>query len=240
MQLRLGIVEDNPVVGKAIFHTASQLGYSPIEAVSNYDDAIIMIKEEKPDLVIIDIQINGDKDGIELAQTIKAENQIPYIFLTSDTEKETLERVKRLNPPAYLLKPFTREDLFASIEICVHNFYYKKKKASIKQPQPLNESVFLRVDQSIQKVEIAEIIYLESDNNHLNLFTATSRYELRNSLHGFIRSANSNKFVRIHKKYVVNTDKITKISSDNIELSTINLPLSRSYREQLLSQLNIL
>lgn len=241
MQLRLGIVEDNQLVGKTLCTAAAQVGYLPLEPVSSYDEALQMIEIQKPDLVVIDIQLEGEKNGLDLAHTLKEAGKIPFIFITTDTSKETIDIIKKLTPTAYLLKPITKEDLLASVEVCMHNFHHKPAKKNITEThKPLKDSLFLRLESSIQKVLIADILYLESKNSQVTIFTRSGNLQIKNTLQGFVRSARCEKFERVHKSYVVNIDKISRISTDAIYLDKISIPFSRLYKEKLFSKINIM
>lgn len=129
--LKIGIVEDDLIVGKSIFALLKKVGYQPIPAVRDYKAALQMIQREMPELLLLDIGLDGNEDGIELAQTINDEYGIPFIFLTANSTPDFIERAKKVNPSAYLLKPFKEADLFNSIEIAFSNFNRSRKNASL-------------------------------------------------------------------------------------------------------------
>src|SRR5436190_22963351 len=81
-----------------------------------------MLDYGKPELVLLDIHLFGKKDGIEVAHKINELYQIPFIFLTANSDAETIDRAKKVKPNAYIVKPFTKEELFAAIEIAFSNF----------------------------------------------------------------------------------------------------------------------
>jgi two-component system response regulator LytT len=130
-KVKIGIVEDDEILSRNIHIILNELGYETTVPATNYEEALIMIETEKPDLVILDIQLDGEKDGIDVAEAININFKIPFIFLTSSSDKNTIERAKKVFPPTYLVKPFNRSDLYSSIEICLDNFSKATKPMDI-------------------------------------------------------------------------------------------------------------
>src|SRR5207342_1455996 len=97
-----------------------------------------------PDILLLDIQLGGHKDGVDLAWEVKKNYDIPFIFLTANADAATVERVKQVAAQAYLVKPFRENDLFTSIELCLHNF---SQAQNLKSPEEegnyvISDSVF--------------------------------------------------------------------------------------------------
>ena len=117
--LKIGIVEDEIVIAESLAATLSHLGYHVLEPVNNYIEAVSMLTKHKPDLLIIDIMLNDDRDGIDLAERINKEFHIPFIFLTANADTATVGRAKKTQPSSYLMKPFTKTSLYSSIEVAM-------------------------------------------------------------------------------------------------------------------------
>src|SRR4051812_22124930 len=100
--IKVGIVEDEMIIAEGIVQALEQLGYEPTEPATSYTDALEMIEAERPDILLVDIQLSGKKDGIDLAWKIKEDYNIPFIFLTASSDPATVERAKLICPPAYL------------------------------------------------------------------------------------------------------------------------------------------
>src|SRR3984885_8608429 len=120
--LNIGIVEDELVIARTILSTLDELGYSHCGPAINYTEAMEMLEHQRPDLLLLDIQLAGKKDGIDVAQKLNELYQVPFIFLTANSDAETIDRAKKVRPHAYIVKPFTKEELFAAIEIAFSNF----------------------------------------------------------------------------------------------------------------------
>src|SRR5215217_4281149 len=120
--LKIGVVEDELVIARTILNTLDELGYAHCGPAINYTEAIEMIETEKPDLLLLDIQLSGRKDGFDVAGKLNESHKLPFIFLTANSDIETIDRAKSVKPHAYIVKPFTKEELYAAIEIAFNNF----------------------------------------------------------------------------------------------------------------------
>jgi PAS domain S-box-containing protein len=121
------IVEDEHIVAKNIEKRLIAANYNVVATVSTGEEAIDTVKEYKPDLVLMDIKLKGKIDGIETADVVQKQYQIPVIFLTSYTDENTFQRAKITDPFGYLIKPFELKDLNRVIEIAIYkNKIYKE------------------------------------------------------------------------------------------------------------------
>ena len=127
------IVEDEGIVAVDLKQMLEKLGYTVLAIANNGKDAIKKIGETNPDLVLMDIVIKGDMDGIETAQQIRILYDIPVIYTTAYFDDAILERAKITHPYGYIVKPFYEGELISSIEMAVHNHQMdqKLKKISI-------------------------------------------------------------------------------------------------------------
>jgi len=115
------IVENEPLVALDIKMSLEKLGYEVTGSVASYQDALTKAQETKPDIALVDINLDGNKDGIQTAKVLKAHYNIPVIFLTSLREFETIHRSTESEPFGYIIKPFKTDDLHSSIEIALFN-----------------------------------------------------------------------------------------------------------------------
>ncbi len=118
-QAKLLIVEDERIVAKDIAKRLTTLGYVVLAAVSSGEEAIKKAAENRPDLVLMDIKLKGKIDGIEAAEKIRANFDIPVIYLTAYADEKTLRRAKITDPFGYIVKPFDERELYAAIEIAL-------------------------------------------------------------------------------------------------------------------------
>ncbi|HIG55008.1 MAG TPA: hybrid sensor histidine kinase/response regulator [Candidatus Latescibacteria bacterium] len=117
---RILIVEDENIVGLDIQKRLQRMGYEALEVLSTGQQAVEYVEREQPDLILMDIQIQGDIDGIEAARRIRERFDVPIVYLTAFSDETTLQRAKATEAFAYVLKPFKDRDLYSSIEFALY------------------------------------------------------------------------------------------------------------------------
>jgi len=114
------IVEDEAVVALDLERTLESLGYRVVGKASSGEEATRMAAELAPDLVLMDIHLDGTMDGIDAAREVRRLLGVPVVFLTAYADDQTIERAKRIGPHGYVLKPFEARDLRSTVEIAIH------------------------------------------------------------------------------------------------------------------------
>src|SRR5512145_3127263 len=114
---RILIVEDEHIVAMGIKRMLKNLGYTVTGVASSGDDAISKAESTFPDLVLMDIMLKGDMDGVEAAKEIRERFDVPVVYLTAYSDTNILERAKKTGPFGYIVKPFAEKDLYSNIEI---------------------------------------------------------------------------------------------------------------------------
>lgn len=119
--IKILIVEDEPLIAKNIGMYLNNNDYEVSAIAYDADEALHQLKRQPPDLAILEINLESERDGIEIAEYINQNNFIPFIYLTSYSDKETIERAKKTNPSGFIVKPFNEKTLYATIEIALTN-----------------------------------------------------------------------------------------------------------------------
>src|SRR5262245_31729852 len=154
---RIMIVEDERITAEDIHDILSQLGYTVTAVVSTGADAIREAERSQPDLVMMDIRIKGEMDGIEAAREIRERFGIPAIYLTAHADRETLDRAKHADPLGYLVKPFQEPELLASIEMALHK---QKVDRRLQQAGEVVSGVLRAMDQAVIATDLDGMITL--------------------------------------------------------------------------------
>ncbi|MBL0199065.1 MAG: response regulator transcription factor [Chitinophagaceae bacterium] len=128
-KLKILIVEDEPVIAENISIYLDNNDFEVSAIAYDSDEAFLQLKNNTPDAAILDINLESDKDGIDVAAYINKEIQIPFLFLTSYSDKNTLDKAKQVKPSGYIVKPFNERTLLASLEIAISNFASEKNSA---------------------------------------------------------------------------------------------------------------
>ncbi|WP_292374234.1 response regulator [Methanosarcina sp. UBA411] len=129
---RILVVEDEHIVAMGIKKMLKSLGYTVTGIASSGEDAISKAESTFPDVVLMDIMLKGDMDGVEAAMGIKEMFNIPVVYLTAYSDSKILERAKRTEPFGYIIKPFDEKDLYSSIEVALQR-YRKEKSESLRE-----------------------------------------------------------------------------------------------------------
>ncbi|WP_052594485.1 response regulator [Aureispira sp. CCB-QB1] len=248
-KIKILVVEDEMIIADNICSILEELGYDVLEPAISYTEALEILEAEKPDLALLDIQLAGRRDGIDLAWKIKDEYEIPFIFLTSNADPATVERAKKVSPPAYLLKPFDKNDLYTSIEIALYNYSQNNTGELGEKRLPeseertenvvLNEALFVKHKQSFQKVNFEDILFLKSEHVYIRIIlNNTKEYLIRNSMSKFIERL-PDYFFKIHRSYVINLKQVESIGTIYLTIKGHELPFGKGYRAELLKKVNV-
>jgi signal transduction histidine kinase len=128
------IVEDQLIAATSLEKELNTFGYQVSEIVDSYESAIASVKQNIPDLAIVDIRLRGQDDGVDVARAIQNLAEIPIIFLTAHCDSKTLDRALSVSPYGYLTKPITRDNLSTTVAVALH-----KHQAEQKQKSKLNQ-----------------------------------------------------------------------------------------------------
>lgn len=119
------IVEDELIIAADLAQQLKGLGYLVCDIASSVPEARQLKKKHNPDLVLLDIQLEGSEPGIVFGKELREEGNTPFIYITSHYDRATVEEVKRTRPNGYLIKPFSNEDVYVAIEMAINNFAHR-------------------------------------------------------------------------------------------------------------------
>lgn len=238
-KVKILVVEDEIIIADHICDTLDDLGYEALEPVMNYTEAIEAIEAEKPDLAILDIQLSGRKTGIDIAEKIRKNYDFPFIFLTSNSDPLTVSQAKKVMPPAYLIKPFTKDELYTSIEIALYN--YSKRIGEVNDEELIIKDAFFIKEKNIFiKLKFEDILFIKSEHVYAEIqLKNNQKHLIRGNLNKIITKLNK-KFVRVHRSYIVNLDYLEQIDQSNISIFNHNIPIGKKYKDDLLQKINLL
>jgi len=233
------VVEDEILIADNICKTLRDLGYETLEPAINYTEAMLTIQKEQPDFAILDINLSGKKTGIHIAQKIRSLYNFPFVFLTANSDLSTLNLAKETLPNGYLIKPFSREELFTSIEIALHNFSKKITKDNQEEVVPKN-ALFIKDKGNYNKIIFDDILYLKSAHVYTEIFkTNKQKLVVRGSLNDILSKLNKN-FVRIHRSFIINVKHLEQITSNTVKIKDVLLPVGKKYNQNLVNTINLL
>lgn len=224
------IVEDEPIIAEDLSFMLEEMGIVGAEIVHSGEDAITAIDSKNYDLALLDINLDGQMDGLELAKLLEKKTGIPYLFLTSLSDSYTVNKVASLSPTAYLIKPIDEADLRVNIQLAI-----KRHKET---PKTYPDVYYLKGKSKMTKVVTAQILYLEGSNNYTIMHTADKKHVISQTLKKVMNSLDPKAFIRVHKSAVVRLDKIDEIEDSHVKISNHSIPIGRTYRDILYSKLD--
>ncbi len=158
LKCKILIVEDEPVIGENILRILRHKGYDAVGPAKNSEDAVEMAAREKPQVVIMDIEISGNSDGIETAKRINESADIPVLYLTAHSDDETIQRARETDPYGYIIKPINSRELVAAIELAVykHRIETELKRSEEKFSDLYNNAPDMYISIDAETGEILE------------------------------------------------------------------------------------
>jgi len=238
------IVEDEMIIAADISMHLSQLGYEVIGIQTRGEDAINTLEVNRPDLILMDIILAGKMNGIETAIHIKNTSKVPVIFLTSNSDDATFQKAIEAQPFAFIAKPFQAAELTRGLEIAFRHIANEQQEETKDEDQitSLNDRLFIRQKNQMVKVFIKDIVYLEADRNYCNIHTVDKQYLASVPMKNIEEELPAKKFIRTHRSYVVNIDKIEAIGENKeyLVLKDKPIPISRRNRDEVLKYLKLI
>ena len=249
--IKILIVEDNVIIADDMQSMLEEIGYEIVDNVIVYEQAEKVLKNNHVDLVLIDIILASDKTGIDLGKHIRENYNIPFIFVTSNSDRATVENAKTVKPNGYLVKPFEQQDLYTSIEIALSSFNYSEKEKAagngtaetnddgkLMSNSVLKDSIFVKKQHLYYRIQFEDIQFIKADNVYLEVNTVDKKFLVRSPLKDYLEKLPQNKFYRAHKSYIVNVDHIDAINSKDIMINNKLIPISKEFKEFIISAMN--
>lgn len=244
LPINILVVEDEPLVAQDIAEHLAEIGYQIIGPADSFDDAKREINQSEIHLVLIDIKLKGERDGIDLAHYIRTWQDIPIIFLSSLTDEESVLRAKTTHPSTFLLKPFHAKAVRIAIEMALANHaLYKNTKPSVsdiglEDALPIGKFLFLRKDSSFHRVALADIRWIKADGNYTEFFTTETRFVQTIQLSKVENRLPKNIFRRVHRSYLVNIGHVTSFSGNTLYLDDQQITVSLPHRDEIFQLFN--
>lgn len=226
------IVEDEVELANNICEILSDLDYQVAAVVDNAGSALTFLESNEVDLVLMDILIHGELDGIDLAYQIREKYNLPIVFSTAYSGTEYLERISSEIHEGYLLKPFTLDSLKTAIF-----FGLKRHEEKSKEENKSQGSLKIMDKGYLVPVPFSEIVYLKADGLYTKIYTKAKSYLVRDILKGFEEKLNTKQFKRVHKSFLVNISYIESFNAKKINLGDTSIPIRRGLYKELLEKL---
>ena len=249
------IVEDESIVALDLASGLEHDGYNITGIADNAEEAQQLFNNNEVDIILMDVNIIGDKDGIDTAIEILKQKAVPIIYLTAFTDAATIERIKQTHPAAFLSKPYSLTNVRIAIDLAVNNFAVSRNQQTTGKIIPLDKDssrntgptekemilrmhdhIFVKHNYAFVKLKLCELLYMEAENNYTSIVTADKKFLLRLSLNQLLEKINYKALVRIHRSYAVNINVIQSFNEQEVEINQQHLPIGRNYKEDFMKQ----
>ena len=215
------------------------IGYQVKGRIDNSAEALEAILLDPPDLVLMDIQIKGRQSGLEVAERVK-DKKVPILFISSMDDQTVYERARATNFMGYLVKPVGKFSIRTAIELAIRNISGTQQVIEPKGEIYANQDfLYFKKKGIFYKITIADILYIQADNDQTITITNAQKYYSFLSLRALETILSKYRFLRIHRSYLVNLQKISSIDLDNqlVRVNGIQVPFSRRMKKDLLREL---
>lgn len=221
------IIEDQPPAQRILKKFIEDSGGLKLaETFSDALQAIHYLKSETVDLIFLDIHLPGIS-GIDFLKSLKNR---PSVILTTAFSEYALESYE-YDVVDYLLKPFSFERFVQAVsKVALPS--EERSQGVYQESEAFPEVIFIKSGYELIKIVVSNILYIQSDADYTDIFTATKKYISNEPLRHWENQLNSKVFLRIHKSYILNVSKISKIVGNQVHLDNkTKLPIGRAYRE---------
>jgi DNA-binding LytR/AlgR family response regulator len=247
------IVEDELLIADEIQRALVRLGHTPLEPVDSSDEALQVLAQHPVELVLMDINIAGDCDGIAAALLVRRQFAVPVVFLTARSDSATLNRAKLAQPYGYLVKPFTDDSLRAQIELALYNAYQAGPTGPVmdlasaggdevlgaaERCPKFKEYLFVRKGSGHVKVLLRDILYFEALQNYVRLHTIKENFVFDSTLKELEQKL-PDQFFKTHRSHIVNLDHVQAYEESSVLLGKDYIPVSRSCKEELKNRIHL-
>ncbi len=236
------VVDDEMIIAANISLELSNMGYEVTGIVPSGEEALNHIRQNPPDIVLLDIQLKGKMDGIEMALIMQNEYNIPVIYLTANADETNFNRAKHTHPYAFISKPYKKLDLQRAIELTITQLQAERQpaKPAVSNAAPayvLSDFLFVRNNDKLVKVDIKDIFYIEAERNYCRIYATGKQYLLVVTLKEMDEKLPQKHFIRVHRSFIVNLSKIDEIATSHIVIGKTAIPVSKPLKEELLNRL---
>ena len=232
---RILIVEDEVAMSMDIEMRLQKLGYTITGTALDAEEALRLLEDSPPDLVLLDIQLGKSLDGLKLSKLFK-EKGFPVVFLTAFTDNATFAQALATAPAGYVIKPFRDDDLQRTIEIALQ----KQEEETHTVIEPDTGSFFIREKGQLVGINYDDLLWFEALDNYVRIHTTRKMHTVKISMKDIEQKLPASQFIRVHRSFIVPVSRISRIEENTIYIDKDAIPIGGQYREKLMQRLRVL
>jgi len=215
--LKILIIEDEILIAEDLSDVIKSFGVKAINMAHDKDSALLRIADFKPDLILLDIRMETEQTGLEIAEIVNETHKIPFVFITAHSDMQMVQSILKTTPAGYITKPVKKSDVFATISLIAERIKHQK-------PKHIN----IKDGTTNILVDYQDIYYIESDGNYIVIYTTNKKYLLRQNMDSIMAQLDDSTFYRVHRSYIVNIEKVTSYTRKELLVKGISIPISKN------------
>ncbi|MBC6365891.1 LytTR family DNA-binding domain-containing protein [Algoriphagus sp. AK58] len=233
MSLKVLIIEDELDLAENISEYLIQHGYEVLGIIPEAEEVLAFLENHQVDLFLVDIMLKGNVKGIEIASLIRKKNpKSGILFTTALSAKNVLDKISDTLYDGYLLKPFSLK----SLESTLYLISKKLEKPEVAEKSGQKRNLLpIRDKGKIILIDENDIQFIKAEGLYLRIFTENKTYLIRELLKTFLPKLSQEKFLRIHKSFVVNLNKVKDLNSKECTVQNQQIPIRRGFYKDFLS-----
>jgi DNA-binding LytR/AlgR family response regulator len=222
------IVEDEAIIAEHLRMILEQYEATHIEWADTKEAAIKAINDGKPDISLLDINLSGKTEGIDIAQYINTTHKHPFIFITAYSESTLLTLALEKHPAAYITKPFKQADVIAAIQL-----------ALVYKPTATKEHLVFKNGDVVVKLNSNQITHIEASGNYIIIHQQQQKYTLRHTLAWALEHLPEADYLKVHRAFIVNINHIKEFNYHELKIGATTIPLSRLFKVALTEKIQL-
>ncbi len=218
--MKVLICEDELIIAEDLKETCEEAGYAVTGIAETFEMAMAAVEQDRPDVILLDINLNGHFEGLTIAQDLRVRFQIPFLFITAYTDAETISRAIATQPLAYLVKPVDPVTLVANLKLAAYK---------LQSPRPAASPVLLQIGKDAESIAVDQVHYVQAFSNYMEMVFADGKKSVVRATMTQLEEAMPEFFVRIHKSYLVQRKFLNGISASKVIVGAQVIPVGRAY-----------
>lgn len=233
MKIKVLIVEDEVLVAEDLADFLQENGFHICGIAISAEECFRAIKRERPDILLIDIYLKGEKKGTEIASLLNENEGIPFIFLTANTDQTTIQNALAQRPGAYISKPFSKEDVKIAIELVCQKYNTQVIKGGI-QTNNYSNYIFIKEGALYKRIDINTILYIEAKGSYSTIVTPVKSYTLSYNLNHFSSQVQGHSFKKVHRSFIVNIKNVEAFDNNSLIIGERTIPVSKQHQREIM------
>jgi len=231
MKIKVLIVEDEVLVADDIASSLEADGYEITGIAISSEECLESIAKNPPHVILMDINIKGEADGVETAKKIST---IPIIFLSSNTGQQFVLRAKEVSPYAFISKPYNYRDVSIAIDLA----FARHNEITLTSNSGNSDSIFVKKGDFYTKILLENVLYIEAAGSYCDVVSTEEKYTLSFNLNHFLINIQHSSFKRIHRSYIANLKRVENFDKSGVTIGGKYLPVSPTYKDEIFAYFN--